>query len=95
MPHSTPGERLRGITGGMTERAGRAGELRRGWTTGACAAAATRAAYTALVTGRFPDPVSVTLPGGEEPSFPLVLAEHGKRTTGTRPFARTRATTPT
>ena len=61
----------------MTARAGRAGELRRGWTTGACATAATRAAYTALVTGRFPDPVSVTLPGGEEPSFPLVLAERG------------------
>ena len=62
----------------MTARSGRAGELRRGWTTGACAAAATRAAYTALVTGRFPDPVSVTLPGGEEPSFPLVLAERDR-----------------
>ena len=61
----------------MTERSGRAGELRSGWTTGACAAAATRAAYTALVTGRFPDPVSVTLPGGQEPSFPLVVAERG------------------
>ena len=62
----------------MTAGTGRAGELRRGWTTGACAAAATRAAYTALVTGHFPDPVSVTLPGGEEPSFPLVVAERGK-----------------
>ncbi len=61
----------------MTERSGRAGELRSGWTTGACAAAATRAAYTALVTGRFPDPVGVTLPGGQEPSFPLVVAERG------------------
>ena len=61
----------------MTERSGRAGELRSGWTTGACAAAATRAAYTALVTGHFPDPVSVTLPGGEAPSFPLVVAERG------------------
>ena len=61
----------------MTARARDKRELRRGWTTGACAAAATRAAYTALVTGRFPDPVSVTLPGGEAPSFPLVLAERG------------------
>ena len=39
-----------------------AGELRRGWTTGACAAAATKAAYLALLTGRFPDPVSIRLP---------------------------------
>ena len=63
----------------MTARAEGSRELKRGWTTGACAAAATRAAYTALVTGRFPDPVSVSLPGGEEPSFPLVLAERGER----------------
>ena len=41
------------------------GPLRRGWTTGACATAATKAAYTALVTGDFPDPVTITLPGGE------------------------------
>ncbi len=47
------------------------GPLRRGWTTGACATAATRAAYTALLTGAFPDPVTITLPKGEQPSFPL------------------------
>ncbi|HEX2580902.1 MAG TPA: cobalt-precorrin-5B (C(1))-methyltransferase [Dongiaceae bacterium] len=46
--------------------------LRRGWTTGACALAAARACFTALLTGRFPDPVSIRLPRGEEPSFPLV-----------------------
>ncbi|MDR3516037.1 MAG: cobalt-precorrin-5B (C(1))-methyltransferase [Azospirillaceae bacterium] len=45
--------------------------LRRGWTTGACATAATRAAYQALLTGGFPDPVSITLPRGERPSFAL------------------------
>src|SRR5258707_12633263 len=49
--------------------------LRRGWTTGACAAAATRAAYQAWLTGRFPDPVTIRLPGGAQPSFPLALAE--------------------
>ena len=38
--------------------------LRRGWTTGTCATAATRAAFEALATGHFPDPVTVTLPGG-------------------------------
>ncbi|HEY4201382.1 MAG TPA: cobalt-precorrin-5B (C(1))-methyltransferase [Devosiaceae bacterium] len=45
--------------------------LRRGWTTGACATAATRAALTALLGGGFPDPVSITLPGGQEPAFAL------------------------
>ncbi|TQV78427.1 cobalt-precorrin-5B (C(1))-methyltransferase [Denitrobaculum tricleocarpae] len=47
------------------------GELRRGWTTGACATAATCAAYTALLTGEFPDPVTITLPRGEQPAFAL------------------------
>ena len=47
------------------------GPLRRGWTTGACATAATRAAYTALLTGQFPDPVAITLPKGQTPSFAL------------------------
>ncbi len=45
--------------------------LRRGWTTGACATAAVRAAYTALLTGRFPDPVTITLPRGHSPAFAL------------------------
>jgi cobalt-precorrin-5B (C1)-methyltransferase len=52
--------------------------LRRGWTTGACAAAAARAAFAALLTGRFPDPVAIRLPRGETPSFPLALAEAGE-----------------
>ena len=45
--------------------------LRRGWTTGACATAATKAAFTALLTGEFPDPVSITLPKGQRPAFAL------------------------
>ncbi|MCE7027458.1 cobalt-precorrin-5B (C(1))-methyltransferase [Jiella avicenniae] len=45
--------------------------LRRGWTTGACATAATKAALTALLTGDFPDPVEIRLPKGETPSFAL------------------------
>ena len=48
-----------------------AGPLRRGWTTGACATAATKAALTALLSGAFPDPVSIRLPKGEEPAFAL------------------------
>src|SRR5712691_8716906 len=47
--------------------------LRRGWTTGTCATAAAKAAYTALLTGEFPDPVEVTLPRGERPSFALAV----------------------
>ena len=45
--------------------------MRRGWTTGACATAATRAAYQALLTGAFPDPVTITLPRGQRPAFAL------------------------
>jgi cobalt-precorrin-5B (C1)-methyltransferase len=52
-----------------------ASPLRRGWTTGACAAAAARAAFAALLTGEFPDPVTVRLPRGQQPSFALALAE--------------------
>jgi cobalt-precorrin-5B (C1)-methyltransferase len=51
--------------------------LRRGWTTGACAAAAARAAFAGLLTGRFPDPVTIRLPRGQQPAFRLALAEHG------------------
>lgn len=46
--------------------------LRYGWTTGACATAATKAAYTAVLTGTFPDPVTITLPKGHTPDFPLL-----------------------
>ncbi|SDM79429.1 cobalt-precorrin-5B (C(1))-methyltransferase [Allokutzneria albata] len=46
-------------------------DLRYGWTTGACATAATTAAYTALLTGDFPDPVEILLPKGQRPAFAL------------------------
>jgi cobalt-precorrin-5B (C1)-methyltransferase len=46
-------------------------ELRRGWTTGACATAAVKAALQALWGGGFADPVSIRLPRGEEPVFAL------------------------
>jgi len=48
--------------------------LRRGWTTGACATAAAKAAFAALLTGEFPDPVEVTLPRGERVAFALALS---------------------
>ena len=54
------------------------GALRRGWTTGACAAAGARAAFAALLTGRFPDPVLLRLPRGRAASFPLALSELGE-----------------
>jgi cobalt-precorrin-5B (C1)-methyltransferase len=57
----------------MARRA--SGPLRRGWTTGACAAAAARAAAEALLTGRFPDPVAIRLPRGERAEFALALRE--------------------
>lgn len=51
--------------------------LRKGWTTGTCATAAAKAAFTALLTGEFPDPVEVLLPRGERPSFALAQTKLG------------------
>ncbi len=45
--------------------------LRRGWTTGSCATAAAKAAWSLLMTGDCPDPVTITLPGGKEAAFSL------------------------
>ena len=58
--------------------------LRRGWTTGTCAAAAAKAAFAALITGEFSDPVEVALPRGERPSFALAFArkDGGSATAG-------------
>lgn len=52
--------------------------LRRGWTTGACATAATRSALAALLTGEFEDPVTITLPGGQTPAFALAHEQIGE-----------------
>ncbi len=66
----------------LENTAGRAAKpdrpLRRGWTTGACATAATKAAFQALLTGEFPDPVEITLPKGERPGFALARSEREK-----------------
>ena len=49
--------------------------LKRGWTTGACATAAARAAFEALLTGDFPDPVTITLPKGARVAFALATQD--------------------
>lgn len=49
--------------------------LKRGWTTGACATAATKAACIALKSGQFPDPVEITLPSGQKVAFALAKNE--------------------
>ncbi len=52
--------------------------LRRGWTTGACATAAARAAFEALVTGAPPpDPVEIGLPSGKRAAFALAEFRRG------------------
>jgi cobalt-precorrin-5B (C1)-methyltransferase len=57
--------------------------LRRGWTTGACATAASRAAFEALMTGAPPpDPVEIALPSGKRVSF--ALAEFARDDGGAR-----------
>ena len=64
------------VKGGREAQLKRSG-LRSGWTTGACATAATTSAYAALLTGEFPDPVTITLPKGQQPSFALAREELG------------------
>ena len=49
--------------------------LRRGWTTGACAAAAAKSAFGALLTGVFEDPVTIALPRGDRAAFALARHE--------------------
>ncbi len=61
--------------------------LRKGYATGACAAAAAAAAFEALLSGRFPDPVTITLPRGERVSFPLSTREKGEDTGGAHAIA--------
>lgn len=51
--------------------------LRRGWTTGACATAATKSALAALLGGQFLDPVEIILPGGQQPAFALAHEARG------------------
>ncbi len=54
-------------------------ELRRGWTTGACATAATAAAYRALLTHVFPRSVTIRLPRGQLVEFKLASTQLGDR----------------
>ena len=71
IPETLPGNQTSGRKPGGGPAAP---ELRSGWTTGACATAATAAAFTALATGRFPERVEITLPRatlrtGQRPVF--------------------------
>ncbi len=60
------------------------GPLRKGWTTGACATATAAAAYQALLTGVFPNPVTVALPRGGSTTLPLerMSLSNGRATAG-------------
>jgi len=51
--------------------------LRRGWTTGACATAATRAALMGLWGVGRPDRVTIVLPKGEQPEFEISHWDEG------------------
>ncbi|MCY4542973.1 MAG: cobalt-precorrin-5B (C(1))-methyltransferase, partial [Rhodobacteraceae bacterium] len=53
-------------------------ELRTGFTTGACATAASLAAYQALVSGHWLNPVTIDLPRGGTAAFALESAELGR-----------------
>lgn len=51
------------------------GKLRTGYTTGACASAAAKAAATLMVTGQAPETVDIPLPKGGRASFAVAHAE--------------------
>ncbi len=52
-------------------------KLRSGWTTGACATAAAKAAVRALLGGGFAARVTITLPRGETPTFDIAETASG------------------
>ena len=54
-----------------------ASALRKGWTTGCCAALAAKAAAMALLRSDFPSRVSFRLPGGQTPEFEPVRKRRG------------------
>lgn len=51
--------------------------MRKGWTTGACAAAAAKAAASRLIGGVWPDSVTIRLPKAVSPAFALAVKEEG------------------
>jgi cobalt-precorrin-5B (C1)-methyltransferase len=53
-------------------------KLRKGWTTGACATAAAKAAAVGLLTGVVPAEVEITLPRGERPRFAVEEGSVGR-----------------
>lgn len=60
-----------GGRGRRQKRVCRNSGLRRGYTTGTCAAAAARGAALWLLEGRFPERVAILLPGGEQVTLPV------------------------
>ena len=51
--------------------------LRFGWTTGTCASAAVNASYMALVTGEFPDRVTIVTPSGKNADLEIAQTNLG------------------
>ena len=52
--------------------------LRFGWTTGTCASAAVNASYMALITGEFPDRVTIVTPSGKNADLKIAETRSGE-----------------
>ena len=52
--------------------------LRFGWTTGTCASAAVNASYMALMTGEFPDRVTIVTPSGKNADLKIAKTRSGE-----------------
>lgn len=53
-------------------------KLRFGWTTGTCATAAVNATYTAMMTGQFPDRVTIVTPSGKNADLAVSETAQGE-----------------
>ena len=50
-------------------------QLRKGWTTGACATACVKASFVGLITGEIPAIIEISLPRGQTPAFAIAQSK--------------------
>ena len=82
MNHGHPNKNVAPTTKGHEPNKTLSTKLRFGWTTGTCATAAVNAAYIAMMTGEFPDRVTIVTPSGKNADLEVVQPAKGSDTLG-------------